>query len=241
MTPIVPDWPAPPGVSALVTTRQGGVSTGAYASFNLAAHVGDDPVSVRRNREILRAALPSEPVWLDQRHTATVADAEAGPCGVADASVSRTPGTVCAVLTADCLPVLLCDEAGSWVAAAHAGWRGLAAGIVEATVARSPALPARLIAWLGPAIGPRRYEVGDDVRAAFVRGDPAATDAFAPSPGGRWMADLYALARRRLAAAGVRRVHGGELCTASDAGRFYSFRRDGVTGRMATLIWLERG
>lgn len=240
MSPLVPDWPAPPGVSALVTTREGGVSAGRYASLNLAAHVGDDPEAVRRNRGILGRILPSEPAWLDQRHTTTVSDAGVSGC-VADAAVTRTPGTVCAVLTADCLPVLLCDEAATWVAAVHAGWRGLAAGIVEAAVARGPTAPARLIAWLGPAIGPQRYEVGHEVRAEFAKVDPDAVAAFAPSVNGRWMADLYALARRRLQSAGVERVHGGGWCTASDAERFYSYRRDGVTGRMASLVWLERG
>jgi YfiH family protein len=163
---------------------------------------------------------------------------DAGPQD-ADAVFTTEPGRVCAVRTADCLPVLLCDERATCVAAAHAGWRGLAAGVLEATVAALPAPPSRLLAWLGPAIGPAAYEVGHEVRAAFMAADPGCGGCFAPSPRGRWLADLAALARRRLARAGVRRVHGADLCTHADARRFYSYRRDAVTGRMATGAWIR--
>ena len=237
-----PRWPAPPTVQAAVSTRAGGVSAGPWDGLNLAGHVGDDPCHVVENRRRLREALalPSEPCWLDQVHGCDVVTAVEGPARCsADASVSDEPGHVCAVLTADCLPVLFCDRAGRWVAAAHAGWRGLAAGVLEHTVARAPALPADLIAWLGPAIGPRAFEVGDEVRAGFVADDVGAAQCFVPSPAGRWFADIYALARRRLSAAGLGWIGGGGECTYSDVRRFYSYRRDGVTGRMASLVWLS--
>ncbi len=233
---ITPDWPAPTGVWALTTTRLGGVSPAPYDSLNLGDHVGDAPQAVAENRRILREVLPSEPRWLSQVHGCSVADAgESGPCE-ADAAIALEPGRVCAVLTADCLPVLLCDKAGTRVAAVHAGWRGLADGVLEATVARMAG--DELMAWLGPAIGPDAFEVGDEVREAFLERDPGAEAAFQPSPQGRWLADLYTLARRRLAAAGVGAVYGGGLCTYTDSERFYSYRRDGVTGRIASLIWL---
>lgn len=246
---ITPDWPAPPNVRALQTTRDGGVSVGAYASLNLGDHVGDDPVAVARNRALLRAALPAEPLWLKQVHGNVVSDADRA-VGVpdADAALARQPGKVCAVMTADCLPLLLCDEAGTVVAAAHAGWRGLAGGVVEATVKAMNVTPERLLVWLGPAIGPAAFEVGDEVRQAFMAHDPEAEKAFAPSSGlstqdlalrtNKWLADIYLLARQRLALLGVERVYGGGLCTFTDAERFYSYRRDHATGRMASLIWL---
>jgi len=237
---IVPDWPAPSTVRALVTTRHGGVSEGPWASLNLGAHVGDSDDAVRRNRAILCARLPCAPRWLEQVHGTVVVDAtqhDRAPAR-ADASFARQPGAVCAVLTADCLPVLFCDRAGMVVAAAHAGWRGLAAGVLEATVARMQVPAATVIAWLGPAIGPQAFEVGDDVRQAFMATGRQAGAAFAPGVAhGKWMADLYQLARMRLAAIGVEAVYGGGLCTVSDA-RFYSYRRDGVTGRFASLAWL---
>jgi hypothetical protein len=237
---IVPDWPVPPRVRALVTTRAGGASAGPYASFNLGAHVGDDPGAVARNRARLREALPAEPVWLEQVHGATVIDAGAAPpLPRADAAVARARHVVCAVLTADCVPVLLAARGGEAVAIAHAGWRGLAAGVIEAAVARMAVDPANLVAWLGPAIGPRAYEVGAEVRDAFVRDPPAAASAFAPRGDGRFLADLFALTRRRLDAAGVRAVHGGDRCTHSEAERFYSFRRERTTGRFASLVWLD--
>lgn len=237
---IVPDWPAPPRVAALVTTRSPGVSVGPYASFNLAAHVGDDPEAVRENRRRLRRHLPAEPFWLDQVHGARCVCADApGSAEAADAAFARTPGTVCAVMTADCLPVLLCDERASVVAAVHCGWRGLAAGVIRAAVAHLGAPPQSLLAWLGPAIGPESYEVGGEVRDAFLAHGGEAADAFRPARTGRWRADLYALARQHLAAAGVARIYGGGFDTCSEPERFFSHRRSGVTGRMAALIWLR--
>ncbi|MFN4148934.1 MAG: peptidoglycan editing factor PgeF [Rhodocyclaceae bacterium] len=236
---IVPDWPAPPNVHALVTTRAGGVSSGPYASFNLASHVGDDPAAVAENRRRLRALLPTEPVWLQQVHGTRCVDAARQPVDtVADASFSRRPGIVCAVLTADCLPVLLCDETGSVVAAAHAGWRGLAAGVIEATVTAMGVPGERLIAWLGPAIGPQSFEVGAEVREAFVADDPAAADAFGACGYGKWLCDLYRLAILRLSRLGVCRVTSAEFDTFRDRERFFSYRRDGASGRMASLIWI---
>lgn len=237
MNLILPNWPAPRNVRACTTTRDGGVSLGPYASLNLGDHVGDDPAHVAENRARLRRELelPAEPLWLTQVHGTAVAE---GAGGCADASVAFGPGTVCTVMTADCLPLLLCDRAGTAVAAVHAGWRGLLAGVIEAAVSRLHVPGADLLAWLGPAIGPQAFEVGEEVRAAFVAEDAAAAVAFHPAPGGRWLADIYALARLRLARCGVTAVYGGELCTWSDAARFYSYRRDGVTGRMASLIWL---
>lgn len=236
---IIPDWPAPPNVHALVTTRHGGVSVGPWAAMNLALHVGDDADAVATNRALLRGYLPAEPCWLEQVHGVVVADADrhhAQPPR-ADAVVAREPGRVCAVLTADCLPVLLCADDGTRVAAAHAGWRGLAAGVLETTVAAMAHPGGELLAWLGPAIGPAAFQVGPEVRAAFVAHDAAAADAFAAGEGDRWYADLYALARVRLRAVGVTRVYGGGWCTVRDAASFYSYRRDGVTGRMASLVW----
>lgn len=236
---ITPDWAAPANVRALVTTRRGGFSQGAWAGMNLGLHVGDRADAVLCNRARLRERLPAEPAWLEQVHGVEVVEAERVKAPLrADASVAHRVGTVCAVMTADCLPVLLCDEAGSIVAAAHAGWRGLAAGVLEAVVARMAVRPATIIAWLGPAIGPQAFEVGDEVRAAFVAADAAAARAFVPAAlPGKWFADLYLLARLRLARAGVVRVGGGQWCTYSDADRFYSYRRDGVTGRFASLVW----
>ncbi|MEO1766206.1 peptidoglycan editing factor PgeF [Thiobacter aerophilum] len=238
---ILPDWPTPPHVRALVTTRAGGVSVGPYASLNLAAHVGDDPAAVAENRARLRRLLPAEPLWLEQVHGTAVWRMEAGAPGRADASVSRTAGQVCAVLTADCLPVLFADRAGTVVAAAHAGWRGLCAGVLERTVAAMQTDPGQIMSWLGPAIGPEAFQVGEEVRLAFLAVDAAAAEAFRADGPGRWRADLYALARMRLARAGVQAVFGGGLCTFSDPTRFFSYRRDGATGRMASLIWLDPG
>ncbi|MBW7900145.1 MAG: peptidoglycan editing factor PgeF [Rhodocyclaceae bacterium] len=239
----VPDWPLPPGVRALQTTRAGGSSAGPWAGFNLGGHVGDDPAAVAANRAALARRLPAAPVWLAQVHGTAVADidgvAAGAPPPVADAAVARRAGRVCAVMTADCLPLLLCDRDGGVVAAAHAGWRGLCAGVIEATVAAMGVPAARLTVWLGPAIGPRAFEVGGEVRDAFLAHDAAAASAFVAGADGRWLADLHALARQRLAAMGVRDVHGGGECTFGDAGRYFSYRRDGVCGRMATLIWRE--
>jgi YfiH family protein len=241
---LVPDWPAAPQVRAVCTTRRGGHSTGPYCSMNPADHVGDDPVAVRANRKTIQQVLqlPAEPRWLQQVHGSCVIDAaatvETGVTAIADAACCSQPGVVCAVLTADCLPVLLCDRAGRQVAALHAGWRGLAAGIIEQTIAAMRRPGETLLAWLGPAIGPAAFQVGDEVREAFLKHDRQAQAAFQPHPQGGWKADLYLLARQRLAERGVSAVYGGDECSFTDAGRFYSYRRDGVTGRMATLIWL---
>jgi YfiH family protein len=227
-------------VRAVSTTRLGGASRGPWQSFNLAHHVGDDRAAVDANRRRLREllALPSEPVWLEQVHGTHVAEALGSPAGTrADGAVARGPGVVCAVMTADCLPLLLCNDAGSEVAALHVGWRGLADGVIEAGVASMSTPPARLMAWLGPAIGPDAFEVGEEVRARLG----ADGDTARPSTnGGRWLVDLYALARRRLKAAGVTTVRGGGFCTLSDRARFFSYRRDRRCGRMATLVWLTR-
>jgi len=237
---IVPDWPAPRNVRALVTTRAGGVSHGRYASLNLGARVGDDPAAVERNREILRRFLPGDPLWLDQAHGAEVVDAaSASALTRADGAVARTRHRVCAVLTADCLPVLLASRGGTAVGIAHAGWRGMAAGIVEATVARMGIAPSAVIAWLGPGIGLAAYEVGADVYDAFVGRTPNAAAAFTAQGEGKYRADLYALARQRLAAAGVSAIHGGAYCTFTNAERFYSYRRERTTGRFASLVWME--
>lgn len=236
---IVPDWPAPARVRALSTTRAGGVSTGPYAGLNLGNHVGDTPVAVLANRRLLRAALPAEPLWLRQVHGTRVVDAAVASIGAeADAALSREAGRVCVVMTADCLPVLLCDRAGRVVAVAHAGWRGLVAGVLEQTVAAMAVAPGQLLAWLGPAIGPAAFEVGDEVRAAFVEADPAAVTGFVAGAPGKWRADLFLLARQRLARLGIGGVYGGGVCTFSDPQRFFSHRRDRVSGRMATLIWI---
>ncbi|HEX5804526.1 MAG TPA: peptidoglycan editing factor PgeF [Azospira sp.] len=238
----VPDWPLPPGVRALQTTRLGGCSQGPWAGLNLGEHVGDAPQAVAANRRQLASRLPNPPTWLNQVHGTAVAaidDLVPGVPPAADAAVARMPGKVCAVMTADCLPLLLCDRTGSVVAAAHAGWRGLCAGVIEATVAAMAVPPAELSVWLGPAIGPAAFEVGDEVRAAFVTDDAAAAAAFVRGQGDRWLADLYALARLRLRRLGVGTVAGGDECTYRQAERYFSYRRDGVTGRMATLIWRD--
>lgn len=258
---LIPDWPAPDHVRSLVTTRQGGVSKVPYDSFNLGDHVGDDPDAVAANRAILREFVPSEPVWLRQVHDIQIADADhaigvslspyslpqgerdAGslrePCITADGSVARKPGRVSAVLTADCLPVLFCDRAGTVVASAHAGWRGLAGGVLEAAVQAMAVPPEQILAWLGPAIGSRAFEVGAEVRDAFTALIPEARQAFAPHAEGKWLADIYLLARQRLEKCSVRQIYGGDFCTFTDVERFYSYRRDGVTGRMASLVWKQ--
>jgi YfiH family protein len=235
---IVPDWPAPANVKAFITTRAGGSSIGPYAGLNLGLRTDDDPLAVETNRRRLRAALPGEPKWLRQVHGCDVVDADA-ITGVpeADAALARSANTVCAVLVADCIPVLLADRAGSVVAIAHAGWRGLARGVLEHVMERLDRPPGELLAYLGPGIGPGAFEVGADVRDAFLAGDAQAEAAFRPRSPGKWMADLFLLARQRLARCGVTRIHGGDLCTHSDPRRFYSYRRDGATGRMAALIW----
>lgn len=237
---IVPDWPAPRGVRALATTRKSGVSHAPWHSFNLGDHVGDDPQAVAANRARLHRELPAEPVWLRQVHGTRCVDAAAVAPGVeADASFTRERGVVCAVLTADCLPVLLCDERATVVGVAHAGWRGLAAGVIEATVAAMGEPGDRLLAWLGPAIGPRAFEVGGEVRDQFIAHDAQAANAFVPGANDKWLCDIHELARQRLQALGTRRLTSAEFCTLRGADQFFSYRRDGVTGRMASLIWLE--
>lgn len=255
---ITPDWTTPANVRAVLTTREGGYSLPPYDGFNLATHVGDTAAAVARNRALLRGRLPAEPIWLSQVHGVQVADAsdvkpaklgQSTAAAVADAIVAHVPGLVCVVMTADCLPVLLCDDDGTVVAAAHAGWRGLADGVLEATIARMRVAPDKLRAWLGPAIGPDHFEVGDEVRAAFVRADPLAAAAFRPAvcesmaaeaaATGKWWADLFILARQRLLRAGVTHIEGGSVCTYADDRRFYSYRRDGRTGRFASLVWLN--
>jgi polyphenol oxidase len=238
---IVPDWPVAAQVRAVTTTRQGGVSRGCYTSMNPADHVDDDPAAVLRNRQILQQVLklPAQPLWLRQVHGTRVVNAAIVEAGAtADAAMCSQRGVVCAVLTADCLPVLLADTAGRCVAAIHAGWRGLAAGVIEQTAMAMGRPGESLLAWLGPAIGPSVYQVGDEVRDTFIAHNRQAASAFVPGPDGGWFADLYELARQRLAACRVTAVYGGGYCSFTDAERFYSYRRDGATGRMATLIWL---
>lgn len=236
------DGVASRGVRVLTTTRDGGVSAGPYSSLNPASHVGDDPAAVAENRRRLvdALALPSEPAWLEQVHGTRVLELNGErPAESADAAFTRTPGVVLAVMTADCLPVVLSEQSGAAVAVVHAGWRGMAAGIIEAAIEALNVEPSRLQAWLGPAIGPAAYDVGAEVRAAFVDQDEGTAAAFAPGRPNKWQCDLYALARRRLAAAGVEAISGGGLCTYTDSERFFSYRRDGQCGRMATLAWLE--
>lgn len=240
---LLPEWPAPARVRAVQTTRLGGVSEGPYASLNLGEHSGDAPERVAENRRWLRAQLqlPGEPWWLRQVHgreVVAVGEAPAPAAPAADAAVALQPGRVAVVMTADCLPVLFCDRAGSVVAAAHAGWRGLAAGVLEATIAAMPAAPASLMAWMGPAIGPQAFQVGAEVRDAFLQEDAGAHACFTPRAAGKFMADLPGLARRRLQQAGVSAIYGGRWCTHTEAERFYSYRRSPRCGRMASLIWL---
>ena len=241
-----PQWPAPASVRAGCTLRTGGVSAPPFDTLNLGAHVGDAPSAVAENRRRLREALrlPAEPAWLEQVHGASVVPLEAGrPRRTlrADAACTRDRGQVCAVQVADCLPVLLADREGSAVAAAHAGWRGLAAGVIEATVEALALPPARLLAWLGPAIGPGHFEVGGEVREAMLAADPGAGVGFAVNARGRWQCDLQLLARRRLERLGIHSICGGGWCVYGDSARFFSYRRTGRCGRMAALIWLEPG
>ena len=244
---LTPEWPAPPGVRAAFTLRSGGVSAPPFDSLNLGAHVGDEAQAVAENRRRVRAQLrlPEEPAWMAQVHGIDVLDLDAPGQGAAtavasaDAAFTRRTGRICTVQVADCLPVLLAARDGSAVAAAHAGWRGLAAGVLEATVRRLAVEPGQLLAWLGPGIGPAHFEVCQEVRRAFLMRDVAAAGAFTDNPRARWQCDLVALARARLAALGVAAVFGGEWCTYADATRFFSYRRDGRCGRMAALIWRE--
>jgi hypothetical protein len=235
-----PDWPAPARVSAWVTVRAGGASSGSYSALNLATHVGDAPQCVAENRAILSAGLrlPSEPVWLEQVHGTNVLDLDRDAVAPADGAVTSRAGVVCAVLTADCLPVIFASRDGGRAGVAHAGWRGLLSGVLPAAVRALQTPPADVVAWLGPAISSASYEVGADVRDAYLARDAEASAAFSPNGRGRWQADLYALARASLAGAGVKAVHGGGFCTFAEANRFFSHRREAPCGRFATLVWL---
>lgn len=240
-TLILPDWPMPTSVQACSTIRHGGVSVSPYDSLNLGTHVGDVATRVAVNRQhlVAQAALPQMPVWLDQVHGTRVLTLDGGgiPDIQADAVYSRVTGQVCAVMTADCLPVLFCSLAGDEVAAAHAGWRGLCAGVLEQTLRQFNAAPSSIIAWLGPAIGPQQFEVGEEVKQAFINIDAKSALAFTPS-GSKYLADIYLLARLRLQAAGIQAIYGGNRCTVTEKQQFFSYRRDGTTGRMASLVWL---
>ncbi len=239
---IVPDWDAPRGVRAFVTTRTGGVSEGEYASMNLGLSSGDDPARVEANRARVRAALPGDPRYLRQVHGIEVADLDRAGSDTltADAATTGIPGCVAQVLTADCMPLFFCDAGGKRVAVAHAGWRGMAAGVIESTLAAMRVPAADVLAWMGPAIGPDAFEVGPEVREAFVTAHPAAAVAFvAPGKPGKYMADLYTLARQRLERAGVRQVSGGGFCTFHEPTRFFSYRRAPKSGRMGAFIWME--
>ncbi|MDD2738246.1 MAG: peptidoglycan editing factor PgeF [Methylomonas lenta] len=238
---IKPDWPLPAHVHAAVTLRNGGVSSGSYASLNPASHVNDQPAHVQANRDIIKQMLqlPAEPVWLQQVHGVQVVKADqVQGLPEADASFSDQTGTVCAVLTADCLPVLFCGDDGAVIAAAHAGWRGLQAGVIEQTLL---AMRCRDVSiWLGPAIGPDNFEVGDDVRDAFIADNSKTQAAFKTHGPGKWLADIYQLAKLQLSELGIEQIYGGGYCTVADEQRFYSYRRDGAaTGRMASLIWRD--
>ncbi len=238
--PIIPDWPAPEHVRAYSSTREGGVGQGAWASLNLATHVQDDLKHVAENRRRLSEALaiPNEPYWLEQVHGTEVVRPELNTTHCADAAFTQQSDTPCVVMTADCLPVLFCDEQGTAVAAAHAGWRGLAAGVLEQTL-KCFEDQSMVMAWMGPAIGPEHFEVGDEVREIFVQQHSQTESAFVESRPGHWMADIFQLAQQRLSAAGVSQIFGGGICTYADADHFYSFRRESITGRMASLIWLS--
>jgi polyphenol oxidase len=235
-----PDWPAPANIHAATTLRIGGVSQGKYASFNLATHVGDNPEVVKQNRKVLKTLLnlPSEPVWLSQTHSNFAVEAIVkGLPEQADASYTDQAGVVCAVMTADCLPLLVCADDGSEIAAIHAGWRGLVNGVIDNTIAALP--NKKLMFWLGPAIGPDYFEVGSEVRDVYLSRSMEFSNAFKQKSQDKWLADIYQLARINLSMLSIDKVYGGNFCTFSDAERFYSYRRDKDTGRMATLIWRD--
>lgn len=240
---IQPNWPAPKNVRAIQTTRQGGFSQAPYDNFNLAMHVGDDAMTVAKNRQLLTPYLPSEPVWVNQVHGVRVIDAATSSClEDADASIARQKNVVCVTMTADCLPLLMCDKNGTVVAAAHAGWRGLCDGVIEATIQKMAVQPAEILVWLGPAIGPESFEVGEDVRHAFLAHDAQAEKVFKKLNAEKWLCDLYALAKQRLNALGVQQIYGASMnenfSTFQQQDQFFSYRRDKTTGRMASLIWL---
>lgn len=242
MPGICPDWPAPGNVHAWSTFRTGGVSEAPYDQLNLADHVGDDKHTVSRNRQLLKQslALPSEPCWLEQVHGIDVIEAStAMENNVADGSFASKPGHVCVVMTADCLPVLLCNKQGTVVAAVHAGWRGLLQGVIPAAVEKLQIQNEHILAWLGPAIGPQSFEVGREVKEAFMNADLNNDAAFLPSTAGHFFANLYQLAELQLKRLGIKNVYGQKWCTYQDKSHYFSYRRDGVTGRMASLIWLS--
>jgi polyphenol oxidase len=239
---IIPNWPAPTNVKALQTTRIGGISLAPYDSLNFGSHVNDNRIHVAQNRQLLSDYVPSEPVWLNQTHSTKIIDAAAASCEPdADASFSTQKNVVCVVMTADCLPVLLCDKAGKIVVAVHAGWRGLCDGALEASIdaacRAAQLIPNDLMAWLGPAIGPNAFEVGAEVRAQFITKDAKAKAAF-KAHGDKWLANIYHIATQRLNNTGVTQIYGGDRCTFTEKENFFSYRRDGATGRMATLIWM---
>lgn len=237
---IQPDWSVPDNIRACVTTRIGGVSQVPFDSLNIGNHVGDDPEAVRKNRALLvdTLSLPSEPAWLEQVHSRDVVNAsEVSQLVRADASYTADDNVVCVVMTADCLPVFFAAKDGSEIAVAHAGWRGLASGILEATVDKLSTPATDIISWMGPAIGAEHFEVGDDVRDEFLRICSSASEAFIKKNNGKWLADIYQLARLRLQGVGLKQVYGGSYCTYRDKEQFYSYRRDHQTGRMASLIW----
>jgi polyphenol oxidase len=245
---ITPNWPAPANVKALQSTRTGGISLEPYNSLNLGSHVNDNPIHVAQNRQLLSQFLPSEPVWLNQVHGVSVVDAAQTTCiPDADASFTTHKNVVCVTMTADCLPILLCDTAGTLVSSIHAGWRSLCDGVIEATVEKLLAKPADLMAWLGPAIGPNAFEVGGEVREQFMAKDAKAELAFKThgdnQEQNKWLCDIDKIATQRLNNLGITQIYGGgidqDFCTFTEKDQFFSFRRDGVTGRMATLIWLE--
>ncbi|WP_318414230.1 peptidoglycan editing factor PgeF [Photobacterium leiognathi] len=241
MKAIIPNWPAPKSVKAISTTRSGGVSVAPYHELNLGLHVGDNESDVKQNRERLKqhCELVESPAWLNQIHSADVIELDVALSSVpdADGSFTRTPGLACAIMTADCLPVLFCNKQGTEVAAVHAGWRGLASGVIENVVDKFDCTPDNIMAWLGPAIGPNAFEVGGEVREQFIAVDANAELAFKPH-GDKWLADLYLLAKQRLQRLGITEVYGGEYCTFSDEQQFYSYRRQSITGRQASLVWL---
>lgn len=239
---IFPDWPAPETIKAVSTTRQGGFSLSPYQQFNLGTHVGDNPNTVMKNRDYLVdiTRLPESPRWLNQVHGTHVVQSQHWQLNMdADAMVSQHANHICTIMTADCLPLLLCNKQGNTVAAIHAGWRGLAAGIIEKTIAEFHCAPQDILVWLGPAIGPNQFEVGSDVYHAFTTHSANASQAFHQTDDTHYLADIYLLARQRLSALGISAVFGGDLCTASDERSFFSYRRDNITGRMASMIWIE--
>lgn len=239
---IYPDWPAPPNIKALSTTRIGGHSLAPYDEFNLGAHVGDDTDAVQKNRKqlIVSQQLPASPYWLNQTHSTHVINSTEWQQDIeADAMISTIHNHICTIMTADCLPILLCNTQGDIIAALHAGWRGLAAGILENTINKFGDEPKNLMVWLGPAIGPTQFEVGEDVYKVFTTHSPQAQNAFQQTDASHYLANIYCLAKQRLNALGVKQIFGGDFCTVTEQQRFFSYRRDGITGRMASMIWIE--